>query len=1052
LALAIAGALMAQPAQAQYFGQNKVQYRQYDWHSIQSDHFEVFFYPELDSLALRVLDLAEKTNTYLSARMGHELTHRVPIILYGSHNDFEQTNVTPEILDASTGGFTEMLRNRVVLPFTGGYEDLRHVVVHELTHAFMFDMLYGGAAGALLARQSLYQAPLWFAEGLAEYESLGMESNAEMFLRDGTVEGYLPPLPYSGGYIVYKQGQSAISYLVERYGEERLRDLLRRMRQMHSFDHAFERALGVSQERFDEQWRQWLRRRYWPTVASKQQPEEFARRLTDHRRDQSYVNGAPAISPQGDRVAFVSDRRQYTDVYLMSAYDGRMLRRLIRGERNVQFEAIPSFRAALTWAPDGRRLALVARGGGHDILYVVAASNGHVLNGFDLGCPTLSYPAWSPHADSIAVVGVRGDRSDIYLVDVKTRRVSRITNDTYDEMELAWRPDGKGITFASDRGAPVVLQPVHQPHSFGSYGIFDLDLASRQVSRVVDTGGEDHCPAWSADGTKLAFVSDRSGTPNIHLFDVRDSSLTQLTDVEGGVMNLSWSRVDDRLVFAAYNRAGVDIFEVREALSLDPVLKRLKEHMPEAIVSADSIREAVPDSVPAIPSHGALATDWPDSVNATPDTTGTATAESVLATAPHPVARDSLGSNSNSLQSFGDPPWATGQPTDWAGVPNQTPLPIRAPIHEHGGPFAVPDSVLAQRPAKYRGHLSPDYAGGGFYASTLGVIGQTQFAFSDFLGNHSLFISADLVSDNLAETNALVGYNYLPRRTQLSLAVFHFKNYYSSEISPLGEHLGVPRLFADRNYGVLLQTAYPFDRFRRLELGYTQMFVERTFYAEDELGQVYVTGRQYPSVSAPSVALVRDNTLYGWYGPVNGQRSNLTYSQALPVVANALQYGTVTYDTRHYWDLTRGNTFAARVFVGRSDGPDPQTFQIGGFSTLRGYPDYSILGSRVALANLELRFPFIQQLGVVGPLPLGLFNLRGVGFLDLGSAWYRGAAPPLTYEDAQGRRRLGALKMGFGTGIRTTMFFMIMKLDVAWRSDLVDVSQPRWMFSIGPEF
>src|SRR5438094_2811059 len=166
----------------------------------------------------------------LSALMGHTLAHRVPIIVYGSHNDFSQTNVTPELIEGAVGGFTEVLRNRVVLPFTGSYEDLRHVVVHELTHAFMFDMLYGGSAGAMLARQTFYSVPLWFAEGLAEYLSLGMESNAEMLLRDGVVDGNLPPLEISAGYVVYKQGQSALSYMVSRYGEDRLRDLLRKVR------------------------------------------------------------------------------------------------------------------------------------------------------------------------------------------------------------------------------------------------------------------------------------------------------------------------------------------------------------------------------------------------------------------------------------------------------------------------------------------------------------------------------------------------------------------------------------------------------------------------------------------------------------------------------------------------------------------------------------------------------------------------------------------------------------------------------------------------------
>ncbi len=1043
---ALAGLALSRPASAQYFGQNKVQYRQYDWRSIESDHFQVYFYPELDSLARRVLDLAEKTNTFLSQTMGHQLTHRVPIILYGSHNDFAQTNVTPELIDAGTGGFTELLRNRVVLPFMGPYEDLRHVVVHELTHAFMFDMLYGGAAGAMLARQSFYQVPLWFAEGLAEYTSLGMESNAEMFLRDGTISGYLPPLTYSGGYIVYKQGQSAVSYLVERYGDERLRDLLQRMRQMHSFERAFQRSLGVSVERFDEQWRLWLRKRYWPTVATKDDPEHFARRLTDHRRDQSYLNTAPAVSPQGDRVAFVSDRRQYTDVYLMSAFDGKILRRVIRGERNVQFEAIPSFRASLTWSPNGDELALVAKSRGYDVLYVVSAVSGRILKRFDIGCPTLSYPAWSPVSDSIAVVGVKGDRADIYLIDRKTGKTSRLTNDTYDEMELTWRPDGSGLTFSSDRLAPMVLHPVRGAKGFGGYGIFGLDLATGQVSQVIDTYGEDHSPAWSADGAKLAFISDHGGTPNIFLYDTKDKSITQLTDVQGGITSLTWSRQHDRLVFAAYNRGGVDVFAVREALSLDPVMQRLRAKAPQAVESAAAMEREAIDSVLVAPNHGALAGSWPDTLTG-PDSTLMARGRAAERPA---FDRDSLGQVvRNAAES---PHWGMGgMPQGWSPPDTTPPLPTRTPLHDAGGPFAVSDSVLSQKPEKYRGHLSADYAGAGFYASTLGVIGQSQFAFSDFLGNHNLYFATDVFSDNLAETNALLIYSYLPRRWDFSTGLFHFKNYYSSEITPLGEQLGTPRLFSERNYGALFSAAYPFDRFHRAEIGYTQMFVEREFFVEDADGILHSDGKQYRSISSPSLSLVADNTLFGYYGPVNGQRYNLTFSPSFAWFDRALAYRTATLDMRRYWDLTRGNTFAARVLGGVSGGRDPQSFEIGGFSTLRGYKDFSILGSRIAIANLEYRFPFIQELGLVGPLPLGFFNLRGAGFLDLGMAWNEGESPRVS-GIVDGRRRLQDLRVGYGTGIRTALYFFIVKLDVAWHTDFVDTSQPRWHFSIGPEF
>ena len=103
-------------ADAQLFGQNKVQYREFDFKVISSAHFEIYFYEGGDSLALRVLDLAEKTNIKLTKRMGHVLTKRVPIILYNSANDFRQTNVITDIIGEGTGGFTELLRNRVVLP------------------------------------------------------------------------------------------------------------------------------------------------------------------------------------------------------------------------------------------------------------------------------------------------------------------------------------------------------------------------------------------------------------------------------------------------------------------------------------------------------------------------------------------------------------------------------------------------------------------------------------------------------------------------------------------------------------------------------------------------------------------------------------------------------------------------------------------------------------------------------------------------------------------------------------------------------------------------
>ena len=1051
LAVLVALGLGVAPAPAQYFGQNKVQYQRYSWRSVESDHFRVCFYGGLDSLALRVLDLAEKTDVVFARRMGHQLSHRVPIILYGSHNDFAQTNVTPELIGEGTGGFTELFHNRVVLPFTGSYEELRHVVVHELAHAFMFDMLYGGSASRLLARQSFFATPLWFAEGVAEYLSLGMEPNAEMFLRDGIIEGYLPPLEQSGGYLVYKQGQSAVGYLAGRYGEERLRELLRRVRQSRSFEHAFQRVMGLPVRKFDEQWREWLRREYWPAVATRQDPERFARRLTDHRRDGGGLNTAPAISPQGDRIAWFSDRRQYTDVYLMSAYDGKVLRRIIRGERNVQFEAIPSFRSSIAWSPDGLRLALTAKSGGRDALYVVSAADGRVLRRIVPDCDALAYPAWSPAAESLVVVGVKDGRSDLWLVDAGTGGARRLTADAWDEKEPCWTPDGRTVTFASDRLLPVVLQPERTPEGFGRYGLFDLDLASGAITPRVETAGDDHSPAWSPDGRKLAFVSDRGGASDIMLYDTGARSFTQLTEVLGGVSSLSWSRQDDRLVFSAFNRGGYDVFAVREPVSVDAVLARLRREMPQAVVSEAGVLQATADGARAAPPRGALAEAWRAEPGAARDSVvrfagarpGPAVSSGLDTTGVRPLRRDLVllpsetGSRRSTFAVYGDT------------VPV---LPTRTPLIERGGPFALPDSVLAQPPTPYRVRFSPDYAGGGLLAATgFGFVGSAALAFSDFLGDQRFYLAADLFGGPLEETNALLLYSYLPRRWDFTAGLFHFKNYHSARVTGTGEALGSPRLFSERTFGALLEASRPFDRFHRLDFAFTQMFVERTFFEEDVRGEVARAGRRYESVSAPSLSLVGDNTLWGSTGPVNGGRSNLTFSPSFGWLARGLSYRTATLDARRYWDLTRGYTLAARVLAGRSDGRDAQTFFVGGFSTLRGFPHYGITGTRLAIVNAELRFPFIERLGVVGPVPLGRLDLRGALFADAGVVWDRGE--PLRFTRVvHGARRLASPLASFGAGVRTNLGFIVLKVDAAWQTDLASVGRPRWEFSIGPEF
>ncbi|GAG87790.1 unnamed protein product, partial [marine sediment metagenome] len=163
---------------SQYFGQNKVQYKDFNFKIIDTEHFDIYFYQGGDEIAAFAEQVLEDGYEVLSEDLGVQIDFRIPVILYNSPNDFSQTNVTLALIEESVGGFTELLKNRVVIPFTGDYEDFRHVLVHELTHVFQFVIFFPSRLEAVFSGDIFYSVPLWVMEGHCEFSSLGWDMEA----------------------------------------------------------------------------------------------------------------------------------------------------------------------------------------------------------------------------------------------------------------------------------------------------------------------------------------------------------------------------------------------------------------------------------------------------------------------------------------------------------------------------------------------------------------------------------------------------------------------------------------------------------------------------------------------------------------------------------------------------------------------------------------------------------------------------------------------------------------------------------------------------------
>jgi hypothetical protein len=304
-----------------------------------------------------------------------------------------------------------MYKNRVVIPFTGSYEELRHVVVHELTHVFNFDMLYGGLLESIFTRQYVYALPLWFLEGLAEYVSESWDAEAEMVMRDAAIHGYYFALYQNGqGYLAYKQGQSVIRYIADKYGREKLTDIIQNVSTSRSLDKALVTSIGVDSQGLTEAWVEHIKKQYWPEIAARTDPDDIGSRLTDHEKDGSFANVMPSISPDGQRIVYVSDKSGYDDMYLMSALDGKVIRRLVKGQRSQDFESFHYLRSSFSWSPDGTEIAFVSTSKDRDVVYIIDAESGKRLRKIELDFDSVDRPIYSPRGGRLAFVGSEGGR------------------------------------------------------------------------------------------------------------------------------------------------------------------------------------------------------------------------------------------------------------------------------------------------------------------------------------------------------------------------------------------------------------------------------------------------------------------------------------------------------------------------------------------------------------------------------------------------------------------------------------------------------------------
>lgn len=556
-------ALAAAPAAAQGFGKNKVQYEALDWAVLETEHLRLHYYAEEESLARPLAAFAESVCVRFDGMFRLPPKKKIPLLLYSHHHLFQQTNASQGLISEGTGGLTELIKGRVLVPHTGSWDRLRWVTKHELAHAYMLEKI--SRVMRENKRSQSYLPPLWFIEGLAEYCSTEWDAEAEGLMRDAVTSGWASPLTRSeaitGTVLMYKEGQSFLEYLDARFGGEKIFDLFDQWHRAEDFATAFRLTFGLRLEEVDDDWFDGIRARYYPTVATHEKPGDRGRQLTRDGRFHLGPNVLPPATPADTtlRFCYFMASEQGIDLVVQEpGRDGRPReRRLLRGGQSAQFESFHLFQNRPDASPRGT-IALSSKRGGRDNLYLIDVASGRVQRRMEFPLlVALNDPALMPGDTGVVFSAMDyGGRADLYRVTWQGRRerLERLTTDSYDDVEPSVSPDGRWVVFASDR-----------VERGGRYSLCRLSLETGAIETLSWPGaGDDRQPVYSPDGRWIAFRSTRGGTSDLWVRPAEPAfEARRVTRLLGPASDPDWLPGGRGLLYTAQSGITFHAYELR---------------------------------------------------------------------------------------------------------------------------------------------------------------------------------------------------------------------------------------------------------------------------------------------------------------------------------------------------------------------------------------------------------------------------------------------------------------------------------------------------------
>lgn len=999
---------LSQSAQ-EYFGQNRLQFKNFDWKNISTQNFRIYYYSGGNSIAYNAGRILEKEFSRITDLVGYLPRNKVTIILYNSISDYQQSNIGLVYQDFH-GGETDLIKAKIEIPFDGNQVDFKNELEGRFAQLLINLMVFGGNFRDVVQNSYLLSVPDWFTKGAARYIAEG--ESAEMYnkLQQVVFKKKVDPTKMVGEEAILL-GQSIWSYIANEYGEQNIPNILNLTRIVRSERIGISNSLGVDFDSFMNNWKGYYRQKILEKYNEKEEFNKKKRLKRFNTKDVVYSD--VKFAPDSNLVAFAVNNKGFFKVFVENLTTGK--RKLVHfgGSKTLHETFDPKF-PQLSWRSD-HELSILYTKKGHPY---IATRNINAFkwerkkfNTFD---KIIEFDYSSVH-DMMVMSASKKGQSDIYFYDYKRDRASQLTRDLYDDKYPVFLSSSKRILFVSNRKNDTLRKEVGGIYDIeDAYYIYEYTWSSNEKKLTRLTNEPLKIRGLEARGTDVyVIVEDSNYQRAMFQFDPEENTLSRYTNFSGNLNEISINKTG-QVAFLTSESSREYAYVYDSVLSSSAYEKRqLKKSFSENNNELPSIE--IEDEVTMIMNLNV--NDYIFESSPSTKETSTQEPEEIKFTIPYDytglMGVDYLVSSLVIDPLRGAGAWFESSISDMFSNHR-----LNASI------FALTDLKSSSYSAEYR-YLPKRQDYSVMYDHV------TVFALS---GSAIQRYILDVFEGGIAHpiSNALrvaIKPRYMNTRfvdITRSQDIDIVQNYYGATGELVFDNTIVQGL--NMIQGTRFKMAFANNRhFNEKERSFTQFTLDFRNYFPIYRDLTFATRISYGSFAgnSPKNYLIggMDNWLFNRTANVEDDESPLNIDDTDNSDILFVEYAT----------------------------------------SLRGFDYSELYGNRYMLLNLEARLPVAKFL-YDGPISSPfLRNLKFVGFYDWGTAW--SGANPFGEDNSFNTRRIlspgftattvnydSPFLYGYGAGIRSQLWGYYAKLDLAWGVQNRVVSRPKLYLTLGYDF